>query len=272
MGRLLLSISRLIRVKNAKDIVVLLLLLCLSSMSIAQELTIYTEDWPPLNFKQGNAINGMAVELVRALQAHMGSHQEIHLVPWARGYKAVLEDPNVLLFSVGRTPEREKLMRLLGPIAISDTVLYTRKGNAEHLRSLHDGVYALPVGAYRSSIFVDVARKKGFQHIEQANSPQIEVNMLLAGRFDMLVESSVAINQILKGIGHHSSEIEKVAVLDSLELYLAFSLNTSTDILNAWENALRAAKKDGSFQKIYQKWFPEDMPPMEVQRLGSVDR
>jgi len=133
-------------------------------------------------------------------------------------------------------------------------------------------VYALPVGAYRSSIFVDVARKKGFQHIEQANSPQIEVNMLLAGRFDMLVESSVAINQILKGIGHNSSEIEKVAVLDSLELYLAFSLNTSTDILNAWESALRAAKKDGSFQKIYQKWFPEDMPPMEVQRLGSVER
>ncbi|MFZ6861759.1 substrate-binding periplasmic protein [Undibacterium sp. Ji67W] len=258
--------------QSVRDVFVFLLLVCLASLTFAQELTIYTEDWPPVNFKNGNAIDGMAVDLVRALQARIGVHQEIHLVPWARGYKAVLEEPNVMLFSVGRTPEREKLMRLIGPIAISDTVLYTRKGNAERLRLLRDGIYALPVGAYRSSIFVDVAKKKGFQHIEQANSPQIEANMLLAGRFDMLVESSVAINQILKGIGHSSGEIEKLAVLDSLELYLAFSLNTSPDILNAWESALRTAKKDGSFQKIYQKWFADDMPPMDVQRLGPADR
>ncbi|MFZ6689884.1 substrate-binding periplasmic protein [Undibacterium sp. SXout11W] len=264
--------ASIFRFKCVKDIFVFLLLVCLTSFSVAQELTIYTEDWPPVNFKNGNAVDGMAVDLVRALQARIGGHQEIRLVPWARGYKAVLEEPNVMLFSVGRTPEREKLMRLLGPIAISDTVLYTRKGQAERLRSLRDGIYSLPVGAYRSSIFVDVAKKKGFQHIEQANSPQIEANMLLAGRFDMLVESSVAINQILKGIGRNSSEIEKLTVLDSLELYLAFSLNTSPEIFNAWENALRAAKKDGSFQKIYQKWFPDEMPPMDVQRLGPADR
>ncbi|MFZ6752834.1 substrate-binding periplasmic protein [Undibacterium sp. Dicai25W] len=264
--------TRISRFKSVSDGFAFLVLLCLTAFSAAQDLTIYTEDWPPINFKTVNAIDGMAVDLVRALQSRIGVSQEIHLVPWARGYKAVLEEPNVMLFSVGRTPEREKLMRLLGPIAISDTVLYTRKGSAERLRSLRDGIYALPVGAYRSSIFVDVARKKGFQHIEQANSPQIEANMLLAGRFDMLVESSVAINQILKGIGHTSGEIEKVAVLDSLELYLAFSLNTSPEILNAWESALRAAKKDGSFQKIYQKWFPDEMPPMDVQRLGPADR
>jgi len=241
-----------------------------TSLSSAQNLTIYTEDWPPVNFKSGNGVDGMAVELVHNLQARIGTRQEIHLVPWARGYKAVLEDPNVMLFSVGRTSEREKLMRFIGPIAISDTVLYTRKGNAERLRSLREGIHALPVGAYRSSIFVDTARKKGFQYIEQANSPQIEANMLLAGRFDMLVDSSVAINQILRSIGHTSDEVEKVTVLDSLELYFAFSLNTSPEILTAWEGALRASKKDGTFQKIYQKWFPDEMPPMETQRLGPV--
>ncbi|MET3139993.1 ABC-type amino acid transport substrate-binding protein, partial [Undibacterium sp. GrIS 1.2] len=111
------------------------------------ELTIYTENWPPISFKNGDKVDGMAVEVVDALQKKMGTNSAIQLVPWARGYKAVLEDPNVLLFTVGRSAEREKLMTLLGPVAVSKTVLYTRKGNAKRLLSLGDKIYNIPVGA-----------------------------------------------------------------------------------------------------------------------------
>ena len=64
------------------------------------ELTIYTEDWPPVSFKNGDKLDGMAVELVLALQKKIGSNAAIQLVPWNRGYKALLEEPNVLLFTV----------------------------------------------------------------------------------------------------------------------------------------------------------------------------
>ena len=57
-------------------------------------------------------------------------------------------------------------MTLLGPVAISRTVLYTRKGNAARLQSLGDDIYQVAVGAYRGSIFADAAAKKGFQTLD----------------------------------------------------------------------------------------------------------
>jgi len=251
--------------------VLILMLACLLSLSSAtaqaQKLSIYTEDWPPMNFKTKTGIDGMAVDIVRALQALTGSRENIQLVPWARGYKAVLEDESVMLFSLGRSPEREKLMHMLGPIAISKTAVYSRKGEAARLKALDSDIYKLPVGAYRGSIFADAAKKKGFINLAQADSPLNSSKMLFAHRFDMWVEGSLAVNSILQESGRTAADVEEVMVLDSLELYLAFSLKTPATTITLWENALRQMKKDGSFQKIHQKWLPGEAPPLEVVRV-----
>ncbi len=233
----------------------------------AQRLNIYTEDWPPMNFKTKSGIDGMAVDIVQAMQVITGSKEVIQLVPWARGYKAVLEDENVLLFSLGRSPEREKLMHMLGPIAVSKTVVYTRKGEAARLKTLDTDIYKLPIGAYRGSIFADAAKKKGFINLAQADSPLNSSRMLFARRFDLWVEGSLAVNSILQESGRSVADVEEVMVLDSLELYLAFSLKTPAATITLWENALRQMKKDGSFQKIHHKWLPGETPPMEVYRV-----
>lgn len=242
--------------------------LFLSISVCAQNLTIYTEDWPPVSYQNGAKIEGMGVDVVDALQAKIGSAFPVLMVPWARGYKALLEEPNVMLFSVGRSAEREKLMTLLGPIAVSSTSLYTRKGHTAQLLAMGDGIFKLPVGAYRGSIFADTAKKKGFINIDLAATPKITATMLFAKRFDMWVEGSLAVPSIVKETGHSVDEVEKVMVLDSLELYLAFSISTQPSIVKAWEEALRALKKDGGFQKIHQKWFPNEPAPMDVLLLS----
>ena len=246
-------------------------LLMSAAAACAQDLQIFTEDWPPITFGNNNKVDGMAVEVVRAIQARIsstaGGSSAIQVVPWARGYKALLEEPNTMLFTVGRSEEREKLMVLLGPIAISSTSLYTRRGNSAYLESLGDEILKLKVGAYRSSIFADTARKKGYTDIEQAPTPQIVANMLLAKRFDLWVEGSFVVSSVLKEIGHSPDEVEKVKVLDSLELYLAFSTQTRDSTIKAWEEAFRAIKRDGTFTKIYNKWLPNDIAPLTLIRL-----
>lgn len=243
-----------------------LMLLC--QPALASDLTIYTEDWPPISFKSGDKLDGMAVELVAALQKRVGSSVSIQLVPWNRGYKALLEEPNVMLFTVGRSEEREKLMTLIGPVAVSSTVLYTRKGNAAKLLALGNDIHQVAVGAYRGSIFADTAINKGFQTMDLAATPQVIAKMLMMKRFDLWSEGSVAVASVLKDVGYSINDVEKVMVLDSLELYLAFSSKTPLAIIRAWEDALRQMKKDGSFQKIHQKWLPYDAPLPDVHRLG----
>ncbi|HTD03342.1 substrate-binding periplasmic protein [Undibacterium sp.] len=246
------------------------LLLCCATFSCANGLVIYTEDWPPVSFQNGGKPDGLAVDVVEAIQKRLGTATPIQLVPWARGYKAVQEEPDVLLFTVGRSEEREKLMTLLGPIAISRTVLYARKGNAARMLALGDDIYKLPVGAYRGSIFADTARRRGFLSLDQAATPQITAKMLMMGRFDLWSEGSIVVPSVLKEIGYSADDVEKVMVLDSLELYFAFSPHTSAATVKQWEDALRWLKKEGIFQKIYQKWLPNEAPPLEVVRLGRA--
>lgn len=243
-------------------VAVCLLFFC--SLSGAQELQILTENWPPVTFGIDTKADGMAVEVVRAIQTKIGNTQPIQVLPFARGYKALLEEPNVLLFTVGRSEEREKLMHLLGPVAISDITLYTRKGNAANLQRQGDAIRKLKVGTYRSSIFADTARKKGFFNLELAVSPLVIANMLMGKRFDLWVEGSVVVPAILKDVGYSFEDVEPVMVLDTLELYLAFSAKTPASTVKLWEEGLRSIKKDGSFARIYRKWLPNEVPPMQV--------
>lgn len=235
------------------------------------ELAIYTEDWPPISFKNGDRADGMAVEVVMEIQRRIGNKSVIQVVPWNRGYKSLTEDPNVMLFTVGRSEEREKLMTLIGPVAVSRIVLYTRKGNASRLLSLGDDIHQLAVGAYRGSIFADVAQRKGFQTLELAGTSQVIAKMMLQGRFELWSEGSIAVPNVLKDIGHSINDVEKVSVLENLDLFLAFSSKTPLSVIRQWEDALRQMKKDGSFQRIYNKWLPGEPVPMDTIRIGLTE-
>ena len=238
----------------------------------ATELTILSEEWPPISFSNNKVPDGMAVEVVSAIQARLGSNQAISITPWARAYALLLGTPNVMLFTVGRNNEREKLMTLVGPVAVSKTQVFTRKGNANRLLALGDALRKQPIGAYRSSIFAKAAESHGFAAIELAATPQVTANMLIRGRIEMWVDGSLAVPAILKEAGYSIDDVEPVMTLDSLELYLAFSPGTDSATVDAWEKGLRDIKQDGTFGRIYQKWLGRDPIPLETRRLGLSPR
>lgn len=114
----------------------------------------------------------------------------------------------------------------------------------------------------------NTALKKDFQTMDLAATPQVIAKMLMMKRFDLWCEGSVVVPTVLKETGYSINDVEKVMVLDSLELYLAFSPKTPLALIRIWEDALRQMKKDGSFQKIHQKWLPNNTLLPEVNRLG----
>ncbi|QRM18729.1 transporter substrate-binding domain-containing protein [Dechloromonas sp. TW-R-39-2] len=250
---------------------VALALACISG-AMATELTILSEEWPPITFSNNKVPDGMAVEVVNAIQARLGNPQAIAIVPFARAYSLLLSTPNIMLFTIGRSDEREKLMTLLGPIAIAKTQVFTRKGNAARLIAQGDAIHKLPISTYRHSIFAKTAEIQGFTAIELAATPQITANMLMRGRVEMWVDGSLAIPAILKEAGYSIDDVEPVMTLDSLELYLAFSPGTNSQTINAWEKTLRDMKQDGTFGRIHQKWLGREPVPLETRRLGLSPR
>ncbi|OHX17249.1 hypothetical protein BI344_20970 [Chromobacterium sphagni] len=221
-----------------------------------------------MTLQRNGVADGMAVEVVREIQAHIHDNSQIEVVPWARGYKELLTNPGVMLFTVGRNDAREKQMSLLGPIAVSQTVLLARKGEAAKLLALGAGIYQRPVGAYRGSIFADAASAAGFVEVDLAPTPQVTAQKLLLGRYDMWVEGGFVVSSVLKDIHQPADAVEVVRVLESLELYLAFSRGTGADEVRHWQDGFAAIKKDGTFKRIYNKWLPRDAAPMDLRLIG----
>ncbi|BBF85638.1 ABC-type amino acid transport, signal transduction system, periplasmic component [Aquitalea magnusonii] len=247
---------------------ILLALIVLLWLPGAMALSIYTEDWPPITFQRNGIADGMAVEVVREIQARIHDNSSIDVVPWVRGYRELETTANVMLFTVGRSDAREKIMTLVGPVAVSQTVLLCRKGEAAGLLALGSGIFSRPVGAYRGSIFADAAVAAGFVEVDLAPTPQVAAQKLLGGRYDLWSEGSFVVAAVLKDIRQPADAVEVVRVLESLDLYLAFSRGTSGKIIRRWYEGLAAIKKDGTFRRIYNKWLPHEIAPLEVRQLG----
>jgi polar amino acid transport system substrate-binding protein len=71
------------------------------------ELTILTENLPPLNYIKDGKLVGPSIEIVKEIQRRVGSRDKIQAYPWARAYKIALEDENVVLFGMTHTKARE---------------------------------------------------------------------------------------------------------------------------------------------------------------------
>ena len=76
--------------------------------ALPQELTVLTENLPPLNYVEDGVLVGPSVEIVQEIQRRVGSNEEIKVYPWARAYKMSLEQENVVLFGMTHTEVRHE--------------------------------------------------------------------------------------------------------------------------------------------------------------------
>lgn len=59
-------------------------LLFSSQPFLSTELTILTENLPPLNYLKDGKLIGPSVEILKEIQKRVGSHAEIQVYPWAQ--------------------------------------------------------------------------------------------------------------------------------------------------------------------------------------------
>src|SRR5574340_1049224 len=143
----------------------------------AAGLKVLTEESPPLNFIQDGEVTGLATDVVRELVRRTGTAASIRLVPWQEGYQALLEQPDVALFSTVMTAERKPLFQWVGPLAILDTNLYALKGSGIAIANLDDARKADRIATVAKYYSEQVLAKEGFTNTQsypnrEATAPQ----------------------------------------------------------------------------------------------------
>ena len=234
---------------------------------LSAELTILTENLPPLNYLQDGVLVGPSVETVREIQRRVGSHVEIKVYPWARAYKMALEEENVVLFGTTYTKERHDKFKWVGPLAIKRDILVAKKGSGITINSLEDAKEVKRIGTLRDDTRESLLKKHGFTNLEPVSDEQKNAKKLVLGRIDLWTYKKPGLRTVCDLAGVDYNEIEEVYHLRESELMIAFSKKTSDSIVEKWRHAFDEMLADGTIMKIRKKWNAkiDDAPFPEIE-------
>lgn len=239
-----------------KNILLLLTsLFCLSSQPLAAEqLTILTENLPPLNYLDNGTLVGSSVEIVQEIQKRIGSPEPIQVYPWARAYKMALEEENVILFGMTYTQDRSELFKWVGPLATKRDILLARKDAPASITSLEDAKKVERIGTLRDDVRGKMLEKLGFTNLEPVSDEQKNAQKLALGRIDLWAYKKPGFRTVCELAEVDPNLFVEVAHLKKSELKIAFSKKTSDEIVARWQAAFDEMVTDGTVQKIKDKW------------------
>jgi len=223
----------------------------------AQPLTLCTESAPPWHFAGADGQpQGPVVEVVRQIQRRVGNRDPIRLVPWARGYAMALGQPNVALFLMARTKERDAHFHWVGPVVESVYSLYVKADSKRVLRTLEDAKALRAIGVYRDDARDQMLTREGFLNLERTTDNVMNARKLLAGRIDAMVSSEIGVQDLLKVAGVDRGAVKEALPVAHVQLWIAFSKGTPRHTVVAWERAFEGLRSDRTLERIMKKDIP----------------
>ena len=235
--------------------------------AMSAELTILTENLPPLNYLKDGVLVGPSVEIVKEIQRRVESHEEIKVYPWARAYKMALEDENVVLFGTTYTKVRHDKFKWIGPLATKRDILVAKRGSGIKINSLEDAKKVKRIGTLRDDTRERLLKSLGFTNLEPVSDEQKNVKKLALGRIDLWAYKKPGLKTVCELAGVDYDEIEEVFHLREIDLMIAFSKKTSDSIVQNWRNAFTEMLADGTIMQIRKKWnnILEDDPFPKIE-------
>lgn len=206
--------------------------------------TFYTEVYPPANYVENGESKGITVEIVKELWQQLGiDEQPIQFVPWARGYRFTLEQPNTVLFTTSRTPAREPLFKWVGPVFHSEHVMIAKKSSQLSFTSLGQ-TFEHDIATVLGDVSDISLTQVGFPDQRKIQVSKIEhaYNMLASDRVDMMVMTNHGFNYLARNQGINIDDFEIVWVINKTGNYLAFNRQTPDYVIAQYQQALEQIK------------------------------
>ncbi|NQZ86609.1 MAG: transporter substrate-binding domain-containing protein [Colwellia sp.] len=206
---------------------------------LKENITFYTENYPPANYLVNDKLKGISVDTLKAIWKHLNiSEQEIQIVPWSRGYRFTLDENNTALFTMSKTQPRESLFKWVGPIFNSTHVLMAKKSKNFHFSTLGK-VFYHNVATVEGDIAEISLHEVGFPSSNMATVSQIKQAFLMmqSDRVDMIAISIHGFSYLAKQLGFDEDDYEQVWHVNKIGNYFAFNINTADEVINTYQKA-----------------------------------
>ena len=221
------------------------------------EIRIGTEGaFPPFNyFDERNQLTGFEVDLGNALAQRLGLKPQ--WIP--QSFDSLLIQLNqgrfdFVIASHGVTPERAKAVDFTNPHYCTGGILVSRKGGPKAVRDLAGKVVGVQIG----TTYMEAAQKiPGVKQVRTYQKDPEALQDLLAGRLDAWITDRFVAKQAIK-----ERKLENTLQLGELvfqeRVAMAVAKGNKT-VLEALNKALADLMRNGTYTRISQKWFGEDV-------------
>lgn len=232
-----------------------LLLLFISFNLNAETLKVVTSDFPPFQMLQENKVSGITTEIVEAVISGAGFQSEIKMYPWPRAYKKGLRGSKILIYSIVRTPEREKLFKWIGTIAPYNVYFWKLKSRTDiKIKSSEDARH-YKAGGVTDDNKSDLLQKLGFvvgKNLDLVSSDELNLRKLYAGRIDIMTFDDMSFAHKVRADGKDFKKLEKLIKLEgsSHEMQLAASIDMPDAVVEKLRASLITFKKTKKYQQI----------------------
>jgi len=214
--------------------------------------------YPP--FEQGKAgeYTGFDIELMEAIAGKIGRSAEFQDTSFETIFRDVAQGKFEAVISAATiTPEREKAVAFSDPYYLSEQAILVKEGS--DITGLSD-LSGKTVGAQQGTTGLELGKEK-------ANASELRpypegpdaVNALKSGTVEaVIIDAPVAQNAVEKSGGVEIAE--KVPTEEEYGIALA---KDNTELLDEINKGLEEVIDDGTYTKIYEKWFHLE-PPKEI--------
>ncbi|RDH42791.1 amino acid ABC transporter substrate-binding protein [Zooshikella ganghwensis] len=238
----------------------LLKCLFICTLSAREELELVTLQYPPYEYKDGDTVKGIAVDIVKEAFRRIHQPIRIEIHPWARAIKKIKMGDADAIFTAFKTPERELFADYSNEVLIDQVIsLYTLK---KHPIKFDGNLTAL--ARYRFGVVRKVSYGDTFDRalkddvikfIMISNSGESNFQILLIGRVDIVVSNQHGAKYILTELGSQNKVKELNPPLQSTPSYIAFSKKRKlTNIRDQFDKVLKEMKEDGGYQAIIDRY------------------
>lgn len=236
-------------------------LMCIARDSYSADFRIITEVFPPYNYCKSGQAAGLSVDIINEALARLGDDKRIEFLPWNRAYLLALEEPNILIFTIARTQEREELFKWIAPINRRVMTLYKlaerQDVSVSSVAELKN--YVIGTNSDNDAVTQDLMRfglKKGVHFQTLHSADELNLFKLLQGRIDLVAYMPLQLRYDVEKNNLSPDLFEAAFKLPTKddEYYFAFSRKTPDDLVERVKLVLYEMHNDGAIERMLDRY------------------
>lgn len=218
------------------------------------------QDYAPISFEENGEVVGISPDIINEAFRRMGYKIKLQLVPWKRAQEMVKDGEADGFFSPYKSAERELLYTFPAePLLIEKNIFMVRKDSTITYDGDISKLDQYGIGTLMGYTTLDkYIEKKIINNVDKSLSVEASLIKLVSGerKVDLVVNTDYILWYTAKKMNITSSVKELPPPLAEIPSYLAFTKRKDhSEIIAKFEVELQQMKKDGTYNRIIQKYI-----------------